>query len=117
MKPSRSSTHPLDVHPSFRAVISAAPAVAELARQLPHGDDDLVKRLAVACGDLVHGFHAPPGSIARNAAHHRAWVAVRELDRSVMAVRINRLAPARVVAKAQRAIDRADVMIGALLPD
>jgi hypothetical protein len=117
MKRPQPPAHPLDAHPSFRAVISAAPAVAELARQLRQNDDDLVKRLAVACGDLVHGFHAPHGSPTRNAAHHRAWVAVRELDRSVTAVRINRLAPARVVARAQRAIDRADVMIGALLPD
>jgi hypothetical protein len=32
----------------------------------------------------------------------------------VRALRINRRAPAGVLAKAQRAIDRADVMIGAL---
>jgi hypothetical protein len=53
----------------------------------------------------------------RRAAHHRAWRTVRELDRSLTAVRINKLAPARVIARAQRAIDRADVLIGALLPD
>lgn len=111
--------HPLEHHPSFRAVISAAPHVAELARQMSNeatDGEDLVGALAIACGDLVHGFQSPPGSRTRNQAHHRAWITVREIDRTITAVRINRLAPARVVARAQRAIDRADVMIGALLP-
>jgi hypothetical protein len=112
--------HPLEHHPSFRAVISAAPHVAELARQLSKevtsDGEDLVGALAIACGDLVHGFQSPPGSRVRHQAHHRAWITVREIDRSITAARINRLAPARVVARAQRAIDRADVMIGALLP-
>jgi hypothetical protein len=44
-------------------------------------------------------------------------VTVRDLDRDVTAARINRRAPARVLARAQRAIDRADVLIAALLPD
>lgn len=109
--------HPLEHHPSFRAVLAAAPPVAELARELNDHDSELLARLTLACGDLVHGFRAPPGSLTRRAAHHRAWTAVRELDRSVTAARLNKLAPARVVARAQRAIDRADVMIGALLPD
>jgi hypothetical protein len=108
--------HPLEHHPSFRAVISAAPHVAELARQLNTGDENLVGALALACGDLVHGFQSPPGSRVRHQAHHRAWITVREIDRSITAARINRLAPIRVVERAQRAIDRADVMIGALLP-
>lgn len=108
--------HPLEHHPSFRAVISAAPHVADLARELRTDGDELVGALAIACGDLVHGFSSPPGSRVRNQAHRRAWIAVREIDRTITAARINRLAPARVVARAQRAIDRADVMIGALLP-
>ena len=109
------SSHPLEHHPSFRAVIAAAPSVAELARETR--DDHLLGRLTIACGDLVHGFAAPPGSRTRLEAHHRAWTTVREIDRTVTAARINRMAPARVIARAQRAIDRADVLIGALLPD
>lgn len=110
----RRTPHPLEHHPSFRAVIAAAPPVAELARELPSDGRELIGSLAIVCGDLAQGFAAPPGSRARNEAHHRAWVTVRELDRAVTAARINRLAPARLVAKAQRAIDRADVMIAAL---
>ena len=91
-------------------MISAAPHVAAL-------DGELVGRLAVACGDLVHGFSSPPGSRMRREAHQRAWAVVREIDRSVTAARINRLAPARVLSKAQRAIDRADVMVGALVQE
>lgn len=53
----------------------------------------------------------------RREAHQRAWAVVREIDRSVTAARINRLAPARVLSKAQRAIDRADVMVGALVQE
>lgn len=104
--------HPLDAHPSFRAVIAAAPPLADLARVI--SDEDLVRRLAIACGDLVHGFAAPDGSIERRRAHHRAWVGVRELDRAVTAARLGHKAPARLVARAQRAVDRADVMISAL---
>ncbi len=107
--------HPVEHHPSFRAVIEAAPPFAELARETR--DKDLLARLTIACGDLVHGFASPPGSVMRRAAHHRAWKGVRELDRSLTAVRINRMAPAKMIARAQRAIDRADVLIGALLPD
>ena len=110
----RRAPHPLEHHPSFRAVIAAAPPVAELARELPGDGRELVGTLAIVCGDLAQGFAAPPGSRARNEAHHRAWIAVREIDRAVTAARINRRAPARLLAKAQRAIDRADVMIAAL---
>ena len=110
----RRTPHPLEHHPSFRAVIAAAPPVAELARELPEDGRELVGTLALVCGDLAQGFASPPGSRARTQAHHRAWTAVRELDRAVTAARLNRLAPARVIAKAQRAIDRADVMISAL---
>ena len=53
--------HPLDTHPSFRAVIAAAPPLADLARAV--ADDDLVRRLAIACGDLVHGFSSPDGRV------------------------------------------------------
>ena len=110
--PIRRALHPLEHHPSFRAVVAAAPPVADLARVIR--EDDLVGVLAIACGDLAHGFAAPPGSHTRARAHHRAWIAVREIDRTVTAARIRRLAPAAMVAKAQRAIDRADVMIAAL---
>jgi hypothetical protein len=106
--------HPLEHHPSFRAVIAAAPPLSELALQLREDGRELLGTLAIACGDLAQGFAAPPGSRARNEAHHRAWTAVREIDRCVMAARINRRAPAKVLARAQRAIDRADVMIAAL---
>jgi hypothetical protein len=109
------NVHPIEHHPSFRAVIEAAPSVAELARETR--DKALLSRLTIACGDLVHGFASPPGSSMRRAAHHRAWRTVREIDRTVTAARINRAAPARVIARAQRAIDRADVMLHALLPD
>lgn len=110
----RRPPHPLEHHPSFRAVIAAAPPVAELAQQLRDDGRELVSTLALACGDLAQGFAAPPGSRSRVVAHHRAWIAVREVDRTVTAARLNRMAPARLIAKAQRAIDRADVMIGAL---
>lgn len=109
------NAHPVEHHPSFRAVIEAAPPVAELAREMR--DKELLARLTIACGDLVHGFASPPESAMRRAAHHRAWKAIRELDRSITAVRINRLASSKVVARAQRAIDRADVLVHALLPD
>jgi hypothetical protein len=115
MKQARTPKHPLEHHPSFRAVISAAPPIADLARALD--ESHWLGQLTMACGDLVHGFASPPDSTTRRAAHRRAWVTVRDLDREVTAARINRRAPARVLARAQRAIDRADVMIGALLPD
>jgi hypothetical protein len=106
--------HPLEHHPSFRAVIEAAPALAELSLALH--ETELVSQLALACGDLADGFAAPPDSRRRLVAHRRAWVAVRDLDRRITAVKRRRLVPAAVVKKAQRAIDRADVMVGALLP-
>ena len=43
-------SHALDHHPSFRAVIAAAPPLADLARAI--SDDDLVRGLAVVCGEL-----------------------------------------------------------------
>ena len=106
--------HPLEHHPSFRAVIAAAPPVADLARELSDDGRQLVSSLAIVCGDLAQGFAAPPGSRARNEAHHRAWILVRDIDRAVTAARIHRRAPAKLLARAQRAIDRADVMIAAL---
>src|SRR5207244_4006078 len=105
--------HPLEHHPAFRAVIAAAPSIAELVTSLP-GAGDLVATLTTACGDLAHGFAAPPGSAERQRSHHRAWIAVREIDRSVRLARLRRLAPSDLVDKAQRAIDRADVLIAAL---
>jgi hypothetical protein len=105
--------HPLEHHPSFRAVIEAAPPLAELASRL--ADHRLVGSLAYACSDLADGFAAPPDSRRRQTSHHRAWTTVREIDRVIAAASRERLAPAKLVRKAQRAIDRADVMIGALL--
>jgi hypothetical protein len=99
--------------PALRAMILAAPPINELATVL-RDDGDLVCRLAIACGELVHGFSSPVGSVERRSAHHRAWVSVRELDRSIGAARFHPRATAAMVAKAQRAIDRADVMITAL---
>jgi hypothetical protein len=105
--------HPLEHHPSFRAVVAAAPPLAELAVEIS-GGSELVSTLAIACGDLAEGFAHPVESRQRVAAHHRAWIAVRRIDRAVLAAR--RRAPAEVVRRAQRAIDRADVLVGALLP-
>ena len=113
-KRTRRPAHPLEHHPSFRAVIAAAPPLAELAARI--GGAELVGTLAVACGDLADGFAAPPASRRRLQAHQRAWIAVREIDRAVVAAGRRRLAPPAVVKKAQRAIDRADVLVGALLP-
>jgi len=104
--------HPLEHHPAFRAIIAAATPLAELAQSCR--DRELFSRLAIACGDLALGFGAAPGTPARQRAHHRAWAQVRDLDRAIMGVRINRRAPAAVVGRAQRAIDRADVLISAL---
>lgn len=113
--PVRRPAHPLDHHPSFRAVLAAAPPVAHLAAQLA-GEPDLVAPLVLACGDLADGFAAPPDSRRRTQAHHRAWLKVRDLDRQITAIGRRRLAPVGIVQKAQRAIDRADVLIEALLP-
>lgn len=113
--PVRRQVHPLDHHPSFRAVLDAAPPVAHLAAQLA-GQPDLVTPLVLACSDLADGFAAPPTSRRRTQAHHRAWTQVRDLDRQITAIGRRRLAPPGIVRKAQRAIDRADVLIGALLP-
>jgi len=108
--------HPLEHHASYRAVIAAAPALAMLSATLASANvsADLVGSLLIACGDLGQGFGAPPGSRARVRAHHRAWVAVREIDRVIYEARRRRLATPDVIGKAQRAVDRADVMIAAL---
>jgi hypothetical protein len=106
--------HPADHEPSFRAIVAAAPPIAALAHELSDERGELVRAIAIACGDLAHGFTAPADSAVRRAAHHRAWIAVRELDRGLTAVRLHKLAPVRVIERAQRAIDRADVMISAL---
>lgn len=105
--------HPFDHEPAFRAAIAAAMPVADLARAMSDHRGELVATLAIACGELVHGFSSPPDSVQRRAAHHRAWTRVRELERGILAARLGG-APPRVVARAQRAIDRADVMISAL---
>ena len=110
--------HPLSHHASFRAVLAAAAPLAELVFRIKKRPEatDLVATLAVACGDLADGFAAPPSSRRRLRAHQRAWVAVRDIDRAVVSAGKQRLAPVDVVQRAQRAIDRADVLIGALLP-
>lgn len=119
--PARRPPHPLEHHPSFRAVIAAAPPLAELATRMrasaraPEAAD-LVGALALACGDLADGFAAPPQSRKRIVAHQRAWIAVRTIDRAILSAGRQRLAPPDVVKRAQRAVDRADVLIGALLP-
>jgi hypothetical protein len=106
--------HPLEHHPSFRALIAAAPTVAELAIRI--AKRELVSSLAIACSDLADGFASPPDSRRRVQAHHRAWVHVRGIDRAVTAAGRARRAPSDLVKRAQRAIDRADVLVGALLP-
>ncbi|MFN0248190.1 MAG: hypothetical protein ACKV2T_14965 [Kofleriaceae bacterium] len=75
----------------------------------------MIGALASACGDLADGFAAPVDSRRRRLAHQRAWEVVREIDRVVSACARRRLAPADVVRRAQRAIDRADVLVGALV--
>lgn len=110
----KAAAHPLEHHPSFRAVIAAAPVLADLAAEVAE-TRELVGTLAVACGDLAEGFAAPPQSRRRVAAHHRAWLAVRQIDRAVIAAR-RRRGPREVVQRAQRAIDRVDILIEALLP-
>ena len=110
----RLPAHPLEHHPSFRAAIAADSPLAIFASRLPA--PELVGTLAIACSDLADGFAAPPDSRRRLQAHHRAWVAIREIDRVIVAARRRRAVPADLVARAQRAIDRADVLIGALLP-
>lgn len=105
--------HPVEIEPAFKAAIAAALPVADLARAVADDRGELVRALAIACGDLVHGFASPPDSAQRRAAHHRAWIRVRALERGILAARLGG-APAKVIAKAQRAIDRADVLISAL---
>lgn len=106
--------HPLQNHPAFRAVIEAAPHLAELGLALR--STELVGQLATACGDLAEGFAAGKDSPRRLVAHRRAYGTVRDLERKVIAIGRRRLAGKNVVKRAQRAIDRADVMVGALLP-
>ena len=107
--------HPLEHHPSFRAVIAAASPVAELATRI--ANHEIVGSLAIACSDLADGFASPPDSPRRVEAHHRAWVSIRQIDRIVTEARHARRAPRDVIQRAQRAIDRADVLVGALLPN
>ena len=106
--------HPFDHHPSFRAVISAAPPLAELVTKI--GSSSLVGTLALACSDLAEGFAAPPDSRQRVAAHRRAWASIREIDRALTNTPRHAKASADMFKRAQRAIDRADVLISALIP-
>jgi hypothetical protein len=107
--------HPLEHHPSFRAVVAAASPLAELATRI--ANHDIVGALAVACSDLADGFASPPDSRRRVESHHRAWVSIREIDRVLSQARQARRAPGELLRRAQRAIDRADVLVGALLPN
>jgi hypothetical protein len=111
---SRRAVHPLEHQPSFRAVIAAASPLAELATRI--ANRDLVSSLAIACSDLGEGFAAPPDSRRRVEAHQRAWIGIRAIDRVVSEAGRARQAPADLVRRAQRAIDRADVLVGALVP-
>jgi hypothetical protein len=111
----RRALHPLEHHPSFRAVIAAAPPLAELATRI--ANHELVTALAIACSDLADGFASPPDSRRRVQAHHRAWIYIRQIDRAVTDAGRARRAPADLIKRAQRAIDRADVLVGALLPN
>jgi len=112
--PRRQAPHPLEHHPSFRAVIAAAPPLAELGARI--ANCELISSLAIACSDLADGFAAPPASRRRIAAHQRAWISIRTIDRAVGEAGRSHRAPAALVRRAQRAIDRADVLIGALIP-
>jgi len=96
-------------------MIAAASPLAELATRI--ANHDLVRALAIACSDLADGFASPPDSRRRVQAHHRAWIHIREIDRVVADAARARRAPSEVVKRAQRAIDRADVLVGALLPN
>ena len=111
---SQRAPHPLDHHPSFRAVVAAAPALAELATRI--ANRELVSSLAIACSDLADGFASPPDSRRRVQSHQRAWVGIREIDRAVTQAARSQRAPSDMVKRAQRAIDRADVLVCALLP-
>lgn len=104
--------HPLEHHPSFRAAIAAAPPLATLASRLNNGT--IARELAIACGDLALGFAADPGSRERVQAHHRAWVRIRGIEKIVVEAAAKRLATPDVLARARRAVDRADVLIAAL---
>jgi hypothetical protein len=115
LRSSQRPLHPLEHHPSFRAVVDAASPLAELATRI--ANREIVGSLAIACSDLADGFASPPDSPRRVESHHRAWIGIREIDRIVTAAGQARRAPSDLIRRAQRAIDRADVLIGALLPN
>ena len=104
--------HPFDHHKAFHALVAAGPPLAELAVAV--GMKELLHALATAASDLGAGFAAAPGSRTRTLAYHRAWRSVRDIDRALADARRRRLARVEVLVKAQRAIDRADIEIGAL---
>lgn len=107
--------HPLDHHPAFRAVVAAATPLATLATRI--NQLDLVATVALACSDLADAFAAPPDSRRRIRSIHRAWLGVKQLDRAITAAHRDRRAPAALLHRAQRAVDNADVLVAALLPD
>ncbi len=95
-------------------MIAAAPPLAELATRI--ANRELVSSLAIACSDLADGFASPPASRRRVQSHQRAWIGLREIDRAIADAARTRRAPSEIVRRAQRAIDRADVLVCALLP-
>ncbi len=110
----------LDRFPAYRAAVAAQEAVAKLA---PHWKQDplTAQRAHEACAlmrrALAAGFHSPAGSQVRHAEHRNAWHAARRLDALVSRTvqRAARYTPSDPVPRlAQRAIDRADVLIAAL---
>jgi hypothetical protein len=105
--------HPFDHHKAFHAIVAAGPPLAELAVSIGAVRELLVVH-ATACSDLGAGFAAPPGSRTRVAAYHRAWRGVREIDRTIASVHRRKVANMDVLVKARRAIDRADIEVGAL---
>jgi hypothetical protein len=96
-------------------MIAAAPPLAELAIRI--ANHELVAALAIACSDLADGFASPPDSRRRVQSYHRAWIHIREIDRVVADAGRAHRAPTDLVKRAQRAIDRADVLVSALLPN
>jgi len=85
---------------------------ASLASKL--ANSPIPRELAIACGDLALGFASPPNSTARRQAHHRAWVRLRNIEKVVADADVRGLAAPEVIARARRAVDRADVLIAAL---
>jgi hypothetical protein len=105
--------------------IKAAEAVHQaLVRLSPHWlSDPIIAQRAHAASaqmrrSLVAGFARPAGSSARQNEHRVAWRATRILDKLVAkAVNDAKDGPSevcKITHAAQRAVDRADILIAAL---